>query len=54
MLMKLAAETTNKEAAVSRLIMARFWVAWYKKVRVVVIEIHAGRRRRGSEDAPER
>lgn len=29
-------------------------VGWIRVLRTVVIEIHAGRRRRGSEDAPER
>jgi hypothetical protein len=34
MLRKLATETTRREAVVSRLIMARFWVAWYRNVSV--------------------
>jgi hypothetical protein len=29
-------------------------VGWVRVLRTVVIEIQAGRRRRGSEDAPER
>lgn len=34
MLRKLATETTSNEAAVSRLIVAWFWVAWYTNVKL--------------------